>query len=311
MHRIVAHAHTAQGLRRDRLETPGLAAIVRRWSIAARDDVGDDAYVAPHERAWAQAQGVDASDGLVPFAHVHAAADGAKLDGQGGWAVVWPVHARVSLDRVTITAAADASLIDSESRALFGALEPLFGGDGLRLVHGGVHRWYAQHAGFATLATASLERCGGDGIERWLPRGEHARLWQRLQNECQMLLHTHPTNAAREARGALPINSLWLSGTGPALQPRDDVRIDMRLGAARDEAALAAAWAALDRETLAPWLEGAAPGDRLTLCGTRASITLAPPARGDLTRRAASWWHRLARPIAAAPSNLDALLREL
>ena len=33
-------------------------------------------------------------------------------------------------------------------------------------------------------------------------------------NELQMLLHEHPVNQAREARGELPVNSLWLWGGG-------------------------------------------------------------------------------------------------
>jgi hypothetical protein len=33
-------------------------------------------------------------------------------------------------------------------------------------------------------------------------------------NELQMLLHEHPVNQTREARGELPVNSLWLWGGG-------------------------------------------------------------------------------------------------
>jgi hypothetical protein len=38
-------------------------------------------------------------------------------------------------------------------------------------------------------------------------------------NELQMLLHEHPVNLAREARGDLPVNSVWLwgGGTRPAV----------------------------------------------------------------------------------------------
>jgi hypothetical protein len=44
-----------------------------------------------------------------------------------------------------------------------------------------------------------------------MPEGAHA-----LVNEAQMLLHAHPVNEAREARGEPPINSLWLWGAGRA-----------------------------------------------------------------------------------------------
>ena len=35
-----------------------------------------------------------------------------------------------------------------------------------------------------------------------------------LLNEIQVLLHQHPLNAARRARGLTPVNSLWLWGGG-------------------------------------------------------------------------------------------------
>jgi hypothetical protein len=47
-----------------------------------------------------------------------------------------------------------------------------------------------------------------------MPQGEDAVLWHSVMNEAQMLLHDHPVNEAREARGALPVNSLWFWGVG-------------------------------------------------------------------------------------------------
>ena len=40
-------------------------------------------------------------------------------------------------------------------------------------------------------------------------------------NEAQMILHTHPVNAEREARGMPAVNSVWLWGGGtlPAITP--------------------------------------------------------------------------------------------
>ena len=56
-----------------------------------------------------------------------------------------------------------------------------------------------------------------DGV---LPQGADALLVHGWVNEIQMLLHEHPINAAREARGALAVNSLWLWGAGQLVQPR-------------------------------------------------------------------------------------------
>ncbi len=302
MHRIVAHAHIALGPRAGKTampsmpsmpSMPALEALMRDASIDARHDVGDDDYTPAHERAWARAHGIDAPDGLVPFARSLAAIDGVPLDAQP-WGLVQPVHAHVALDHVTVTAPGMLALDTATSRALFDAIEPLVTGDGWRLVFGHAHRWYASHAGLATLSTASIERTGAEGIERWLPRGPHARAWQRLQNECQMLLHTHAANDDREARGTAPINSLWLSGTGAPVALRDDVVIDERLRDITDEAAWRDAWSSIDRDLVAALHDA---GDRLTLCGAHRSVTLAPRAR--------RWWQR------AASTDVAALLRDL
>jgi hypothetical protein len=52
-----------------------------------------------------------------------------------------------------------------------------------------------------------------------LPQGDAALDWHRVINEAQMVLHEHAVNAAREARGAATVNSVWLwgGGTAPAI----------------------------------------------------------------------------------------------
>jgi hypothetical protein len=47
-----------------------------------------------------------------------------------------------------------------------------------------------------------------------LPRGCDAHAWRARLNEVQMLLHGHAVNAAREAAGEAPVNSVWLWGGG-------------------------------------------------------------------------------------------------
>jgi hypothetical protein len=51
-------------------------------------------------------------------------------------------------------------------------------------------------------------------IAHYLPQGEGASAWNKLQNEIQMLLFNHPVNQKREAQGQLIINSLWCYGLG-------------------------------------------------------------------------------------------------
>lgn len=54
----------------------------------------------------------------------------------------------------------------------------------------------------------------GKDINHHLPTGKDAKPWHAALNEIQMLLHEHPVNEAREARGEPPVNSVWLWGMG-------------------------------------------------------------------------------------------------
>jgi hypothetical protein len=103
-------------------------------------------------------------------------------------------------------------------------------------------------------------------------------LVRRLQSEVQMQLYNDPGNDARSARGALPVNSFWLSGCG-VRQPEaaaPDLQFDERLRAPaliEDWAAWAEAWRALDAGPVAALLQRAGRGEpaSLTLCGERHS----------------------------------------
>jgi hypothetical protein len=65
----------------------------------------------------------------------------------------------------------------------------------------------------------------GASVEPNMPRGGDAPRFRAIVNEAQMLLHTHAVNAAREARGQSPVNSLWPWGGGVlASQERPSLR---------------------------------------------------------------------------------------
>lgn len=276
---------------------------LRTWRVVQRREVDDEAVHAPHEQAWVEAVGGSKTDvASPPYAHAAAAIDGVTLDADRAWAIVTPVHWRVTLDRVGLVDAARLGLDDAESRALAAALTESFDAAGVTLRHGHADRWYAAHPSFDGLITTSIERMTAFGVEERQPRGEPARVWMRLQNECQMVLHDHPLNTAREARGALAINSLWLHGTGvrPNAPLRGDVRIDQRLRRAvpgtdawRDAAL------AIERDVLGPQHASMHATDRLVVAGHRAAVTLAPPATG--------WWQRLRTPRHDATALLASL----
>jgi hypothetical protein len=210
-----------------------------------------------------------------------------------GWGLLTPTHWQVGSEQIVLLDPAQLHLDEDESRALLQALRGLFEPEGWTLHWGAPLRWYATHESLAELATASLDRVIGRAIDPWLPDRRTGRHLRRLQSETQMLLYTHPINAAREARGELPVNSFWLSGTGrtqPAADAAAEPLLDERLRGpwlAGDWAAWAEAWQALDAQRLSNLDARAARGEALslTLCGERTAR------RFDSVRRGA--WQRL------------------
>jgi hypothetical protein len=85
----------------------------------------------------------------------------------------------------------------------------------------------ADDAGFALLDLAApagarfqpVWRVAGRPLDAHLPDGPRGADWRRWLTEAQMLLHVHPLNEAREARGLRPLNALWLSGGAPSAPP--------------------------------------------------------------------------------------------
>jgi hypothetical protein len=257
------------------------------WKALAAFDaaqrIGRDEWslTPPHERALADALGLSGDDGLVPWAAHDALAMGLAL-GDLPLARLTPCHWRVGRDHVRLADPAGLGLHDEESRALFDALWPLFADDGLALHWGDAMRWFVAHADFDGLACGSIDRAAGRAVDAWLPAGPGAGRIRRLQSEVQMLLYTHPVNAAREARGALPVNSFWIDGCGRAQPVRAvEVTVDARLR----EPALAGDWTAWAAQWRALVGSIGAPVTALTLCGERYAQTY--------ERRERAWWQRL------------------
>ncbi|MDO9314024.1 MAG: hypothetical protein Q7T97_05715 [Burkholderiaceae bacterium] len=290
MHLLIPHvsalseasAHTLRDL-----TLPNLARLMTVLQATTRDV--DDEYTLspPHERALATAHGWHGADGCWPWAALQARGDRVGI-GKRPWGLLTPVHWHVGREHITL---ADPSALDlpaEESRALFDAVRPLFEDDtdddqeGGSMTWAAPTRWYLAHDHLVDLPCASIDRVIGRNVDLWL-RGDpqasaeqlaRVRWVRRLQNEVQMLLHQHPVNEAREERGALPVNSFWLSGCGTAQAARAQVTVDTRLRApllAEDWAGWADAWRSLDADALGPLAAAAARGESvtLTLCGER------------------------------------------
>jgi hypothetical protein len=122
------------------------------------------------------------------------------------WARADPVHLQLMRDRVVFVPGEALAISHDEAQALAAALNGHFAGR-LELQALEPGRWCARLAAELDLPAASPLEMAGRGIEP----GSRA---DALLNEVQMVLHEHPVNEAREARGEPALNSVWLWGAG-------------------------------------------------------------------------------------------------
>jgi hypothetical protein len=280
------------------LQLPHLSALLRLLTAGDRQTRDEDTLSPLHELLHAQALGLQAADGLLPWAalQAHSLRLPEALPGEG-WAWLTPCHWQVNTDHVRMAAPEDCDISAQESHAVMESLRPYLAEDGITL-HGlqDDGNWLARGLVLRDLPTASLARACGGAVDHWLPRQAQAQTLRRLQNEMQMLLYTHPLNDVRAARGLLPINSFWISGTGslpdgfPGAQDNtSDTSLQdcLRAPGLRDDApAWTQAWQALDTGTVKPLLEQARRGEpvQLTLCGDSAAQSFSLQPQGLWTR---------------------------
>ncbi|AMM25417.1 hypothetical protein [Variovorax sp. PAMC 28711] len=270
------------------LRLPNLEALLAHLTLDTDDTQDDTTRSPPHERAMARALGITAADGCIPWAALEARRSGlADPDDTEAWGFATLCHWRVEVDDIVL-GDPDAIGIDAEeSAALLAAAQPFFEEDGIALhATATPGQWLARGKPFAQLATASIDRVIGGAISPWAPATDSTRALRRLQNEMQMLLYTERVNDDRTRRGAPPINSFWLSGTGalPAGKAVSAAEPPTVAGALRgpaladDGPAWAEAWRAIDAGALAGLLAAHTRGEAisLTLCGDRAAQRFTP-----------------------------------
>jgi hypothetical protein len=268
------------------------------WLAPAGRDSGEESSLSPpHERALAGALGLYGADGCLPWAARQAAIDGIDV-GEAAWGLLTPAHWLPAADHVSHGDPAELALDAAGSRALLQAIRGLFESEGWRIEWGAPLRWYAAQETLRELPCAALDRVIGHDVDAWMPPDPRTSLVRRLQSEAQMLLYHAPANDEREARGALRVNSFWLSGCGARQHEvvAPDLRIDDTLRApalAEDWAAWAEAWNAIDAGPLQALQQHAARGEpaALTLCGVRHAQRLEAAPQG--------LWQRVTRGLRA------------
>jgi hypothetical protein len=137
-------------------------------------------------------------------------------------------------------------------------------------------RWYVRLDRLPDIETVPLSQAAGRNVRDLLPKGNEAAHWHRLFNEIQMLLFAHPVNEAREARGELTVNSLWLWGGGCT----GDVSPQENYGSVSSDEPLAEMFAAAATIPFSGWQERWCDGggrQLLVWTGLRSALR-----RGDL-----------------------------
>jgi hypothetical protein len=211
----------ANDLFRD-LNLPAFATLIARAKSIAGHDVpqSDDSFARalPHEH-WVAAQ-----FGLAPQMRISGSPPIARAamrsfgipEESGFWFILNPVHIHIARDHLVLTDPRQLALTETDSRTLFGIARPLFDEVGKTLIYGDPTTWFARADDWSQLQTSTPDVASGHNIDIWMPNGDGARAWRKLQNEVQMHWFTSEINAERESRGLKPVNSIWLWGGAPS-----------------------------------------------------------------------------------------------
>jgi hypothetical protein len=190
---------------------PNLARLAGRGSIAQRTLA---TKLEPLHDAVIESIGLrEASDQYPSAAVIRTGASGERA--AGFWLRAQPIHFAAGLDRLTTVVLRGAARMNEGERTL---LEPIFiehlQSSGLQLHHASNDEWLLRSDVSLQLQTVSPEFAAANPRAEILPRGPDAGALRRLMTEMQMLLHEHPVNARRQARGLPVINAIWIHGEG-------------------------------------------------------------------------------------------------
>jgi len=137
------------------------------------------------------------------------------------WLRADPAYVRPDINGARLLAHGPALALEAaDVDAFLPALRPLFGDAGVPIDAPDPSRWYLRlPAGAKWPAFVPPEMALGDDVFDHLPgtsadEAAEGRRWRALLSEAQVLLHNHPRNAERLARGLAPVNSVWFWGAG-------------------------------------------------------------------------------------------------
>jgi len=148
-----------------------------------------------------------------PAAPYSLLADGGQ-PGDAWWLRADPVSLSAGRDSVLLSDAVRFDVSRDEAASLVSSLNAHFASAGIAFHPQQSGRWYARTEFDPGMTAPPLAEVRGQATIEFLPAGPEGGRWRSILNEIQMVLHEHPINAAREARGAATVNGLWLWGAG-------------------------------------------------------------------------------------------------
>lgn len=192
------------------IDCPALAALLARGACTRRPG-------ASLEDALREAFGQSAT---VSYAALRRAGEDDTRAAPEATALVCcdPVHLRLHEDHLVLAGSASLGLKRAEADTFVAALNDAFSDVG-RFEAASAERWYLRLADASlaeALDTPPLSLVAGRAVEHLLSDSAVGKGLRHFLNEAQMLMHAHPLNEARERRGELPVNGLWLWGVGAA-----------------------------------------------------------------------------------------------
>lgn len=145
----------------------------------------------------------------VPLAYYRARHVAQSIEPSSLWCLD-PVYVQIDQEEAVLLANEQIELSEHEARHIIDDLNAHFAQDGLIVHYVSPHQWLLQ--GELVLTTRTLNESMQHNINAHQPSGPDETRWRKLINEIQMLLHSHSVNQAREQRGEVTANSLWLWG---------------------------------------------------------------------------------------------------
>lgn len=220
----------------------------------------------------------------------------------GFWLRAQPIHFAAGLDRLTtVPLRGDARMSAAEREALSPTLVDHLQSTGIQLHDGADGEWLLRSEEPLQVQTVTPEFAAVNPHAEILPRGRDSRGLRRLMTEMQMLLHEHPVNTQRQARGLPVLNAIWVHGEGIL----SDVKAKALPAACGDDVYLRGIYRLHDQPV------NNEPADAAALLAQVAGPTVAIIDAPDLEQLEAKWLAPLSRALlSGAITKLTVLFDE-